>query len=71
MESFFRMESGKDRLEPAEARSDAFEDAATVFADPLAKIMDDPVHSVTEERELLLGSAESGQILVGILCSAW
>jgi uncharacterized protein len=48
-----------------------FEDAATVFADPLAKIVDDPVHSVTEERELLLGSAESGQILVGILCSAW
>jgi uncharacterized protein len=41
-----------------------FEDAASAFADPFAKIVDDPAHSISEERELLLGSANSGQIVV-------
>ena len=42
----------------------SFEEAATVFADPLAKITDDPEHSDTEDRELLLGSSEKGRLLV-------
>jgi uncharacterized protein len=41
-----------------------FADASTAFADPFAKIVDDPSHSGSEERELLLGTAESGQIVV-------
>jgi uncharacterized DUF497 family protein len=42
----------------------SFEEAATVFADPLAKITDDPEHSEEEARELILGSSEKGRLLV-------
>ena len=40
----------------------AFEDAATVFADPLAAIFDDHVYSVEEQREIIVGHSadESG-----------
>lgn len=33
----------------------SFEEAATVFADPLARVFDDPDHSADEPRFLLLG----------------
>ena len=42
----------------------SFEEAATVFADPFAKITDDPEHSDIEDRELILGSSEKGRLLV-------
>lgn len=41
-----------------------FEEATTVFADPMAHIKDDPDHSTDEDRELILGCSEQGQILV-------
>jgi uncharacterized protein len=41
-----------------------FDEAATVFPDPLAQITDDPDHSVIEERELILGRSSSGRTLV-------
>ena len=41
-----------------------FDEAATVFPDPLAQITDDPDHSVSEERELILGRSSSGRTLV-------
>jgi len=42
-----------------------FEEAATVFADPLAAIFDDEVHSDEEQREIIIGhSAENRLLLV-------
>jgi uncharacterized protein len=42
----------------------SFEDAATVFLDPLAKIHDDPDHSATERRDIIVGHSLRGQLLV-------
>jgi uncharacterized protein len=42
-----------------------FEEAATVFSDPLALIFDDEVHSEEEQREIIIGhSAEDHLLLV-------
>jgi uncharacterized DUF497 family protein len=41
-----------------------FEEALTVFADPLARIFDDPDHSEDERRELLIGQSASQRLLV-------
>ena len=43
----------------------SFEEAVTVFADPLARIFDDRKHSVEERREIIIGhSAAHNLILV-------
>lgn len=42
----------------------AFEDAATVFADPLARIFPDPDHSGVESRELIVGYTNTGRLLI-------
>jgi uncharacterized DUF497 family protein len=42
----------------------AFDEALTVFADPLAFIFDDPVHSHTEARELIIGHSASDRLLL-------
>jgi uncharacterized DUF497 family protein len=42
----------------------SFEDASTVFADPLAMLMADPDHSVDEERFVLLGESTQRKLLV-------
>ena len=41
----------------------SFEDAATVFGDPLGRIMADPRHSTEEERLVLLGFSQSKHLL--------
>ena len=41
----------------------AFEDAASVFDDPLAVTFPDPDHSVAEERVLTFGLTKAGQLL--------
>jgi uncharacterized protein len=42
-----------------------FEEAASVFSDPLAAIFDDEVHSEEEQREIIVGhSAENRLLLV-------
>jgi uncharacterized DUF497 family protein len=41
----------------------SFEDAATVFGDPLGRIMTDPRHSTIEERLVLLGLSQSKHLL--------
>jgi len=48
----------------------SFEEASTVFPDPLARIDWDPDHSELEDRELILGRSASGRLLVVSLCSA-
>jgi hypothetical protein len=41
-----------------------FEEASTVFGDPLALLMPDPDHSSSEERYLLLGMSNQRRLLV-------
>ena len=42
----------------------SFEEAATVFHDPLAKIHDDPDHSATERRDIIVGHSLQGKLLL-------
>ena len=42
----------------------SFDEASTVFGDPLAMLMADPDHSQQEERYLLLGASLQGRLLV-------
>jgi len=41
-----------------------FEEASTVFGDPLGRIADDPRHSEGEERFVLLGESDRRRLLV-------
>lgn len=41
-----------------------FEEAATVFLDPLARVYDDPDHSEDEARFLLVGHSLRGRLLL-------
>jgi len=42
----------------------AFEDASTVFRNPLAKVLPDPTHSEREQRSLILGHSAGGRLLL-------
>lgn len=42
----------------------SFEEAATVFADPLAVIFDDEVHSEEEQREILVGHSTKNRLVL-------
>jgi uncharacterized DUF497 family protein len=42
----------------------AFEEALTVFANPLARIFDDPDHSADEHREIIIGHSMKQQLLI-------
>ena len=42
----------------------SFEEAATVFGDPLSLTIDDPLHSVEEERLVTLGQSYKHRIVV-------
>jgi hypothetical protein len=42
----------------------SFEEALTVFADPLAKIFDDERHSIGEQREIVIGHSINQNLLL-------
>jgi uncharacterized DUF497 family protein len=42
----------------------SFEEAATVFRDPLSVTAQDPYHSLDEERFITFGASTSGRVLV-------
>jgi uncharacterized protein len=42
----------------------SFEEAATVFRDPLSRTFPDPEHSEGEERYLDIGRSERGRLLI-------
>lgn len=42
----------------------SFEEAATVFGDPLSDTFDDPDHSTDERRFLIIGVSEKGRMLI-------
>lgn len=42
----------------------SFEEAATVFGDPLSDTFDDPDHSTEERRFLIVGTSDRGRMLI-------
>ena len=42
----------------------SFEEAVTVFGDPLSDTLPDPDHSFEQQRFIIIGATESGKILV-------
>ncbi|HEY0405286.1 MAG TPA: BrnT family toxin [Pyrinomonadaceae bacterium] len=42
----------------------SFEEAATVFGDPLSDTFDDPDHSAEEHRFVIIGMSENGRMLI-------
>ncbi len=42
----------------------SFDEATTVFADPLGRILPDPDHSVDERREVVVGRSTRGRLLL-------
>jgi uncharacterized protein len=42
----------------------SFDEARTVFSDPLARIFDDPDHSISEPREIIIGRSVTQQLLI-------
>ena len=59
----FEWDSAKARRNLAK-HAVGFEEAATVFGDPRAISIPDPVHSLTEERFITIGTSEQGKFLV-------
>ena len=41
-----------------------FEEAISVFADPLARIFDDEAHSLGEHREFIIGHSDRNRLLI-------
>ena len=41
----------------------SFDEASTVFNDPLSRTFDDPDHSLDEERFVIIGHSEDGRLL--------
>jgi len=46
----------------------AFDEARTVFYDPLARVIDDPEHSESEDRFIILGISQKLHLLVVCHC---
>lgn len=42
----------------------SFEEAVTVFGDPLSDTFDDPDHSQNEQRFLIIGHSKQGRMLI-------
>ena len=42
----------------------SFEEAVTVFSDPLARIFDDPEHSESERREIIIGNSDRRNLVL-------
>ena len=42
----------------------AFDEALTVFSDPVARIFYDPEHSLTEDREIIIGHSINHRLLL-------
>ena len=58
----FEWDPKKARLN-VRKHSVAFEEAVTVFDDPLATYYEDPDHSITERRYLTIGKSAKGRLI--------
>jgi len=63
----FEWDPAKDALNQAK-HGVSFEEARTVFFDPCAIVIDDPDHSLTEERFLIMGHSRTLRLLVVAHC---
>lgn len=59
----FEWDAGKAKLN-IRKHGTSFEEALTVFKDPLAVVFDDDLHSVEEHRELIIGHSITGRLLI-------
>jgi uncharacterized DUF497 family protein len=48
----------------------SFEDASSVFRNPLAKVLPDPTHSEQEQRSLVIGHSAAGRLLLVVFTEA-
>ena len=64
---YFDWDENKNRIN-LEKHGISFEEAGTVFFDERAILFDDPVHSIDEERFLLLGMSETAKICIVCHC---
>jgi uncharacterized protein len=55
--------SRKGTAQPTET-ANLFDEAVTVFYDPLAATVDDPDHSIDERRNLAIGHSSRGRLLL-------
>lgn len=61
----FRFEWDPKKADTNQTKHDvSFEEALTVFADPLARIFPDEDHSITESREIIIGHSDSNQLIL-------
>lgn len=44
----------------------SFEEASTIFSDPLSFTIPDPLHSENEERFVIIGRSESQRLLIAV-----
>jgi len=63
MDLRFEWDPEKARINEAK-HGVAFEEALTVFADPLARIFDEPDHSGAEAREIVVGHSNKERLLI-------
>jgi len=63
----FEWDPAKDALNQAK-HGVSFEEARTVFFDPYALVIDDPDHSVGEDRFVILGHSRTLRMLVVAHC---
>lgn len=63
----FEWDESKNRLNQRK-HGVSFEEAQTVFFDPLAKVADDPDHSSNESRLILVGHSSRRRCLLVVHC---
>lgn len=62
MDLAFEWDQGK-AVENLSKHNVSFMEASTVFRDPLAKIIEDPRHSIRERRYVIIGVSLAGRML--------
>jgi len=55
---------GNKALRNQEKHQVSFEEAVTVFSDPLALIFEDESHSITEMREIIIGHSSRNRLIL-------
>ena len=69
----FRQHEPEIRMGPGKATSNlsrhgvSFQEALSVFGDPLARIFDDEDHSIEEHREIIIGHSVKERLLIVLL----
>ena len=63
MTILFKWDNNKNKLNYKKHKV-RFEEAKTVFRDPLAFIFDDELHSINEKREIIIGHSINNRLLI-------